>query len=147
MRVYNDGLSEAITVWQKNCIVLPVMERVPKGRETREERVFFPVGTDRPARRRPAALDHPVSPVPGIGPAGLESSVPRPVYKLYTAPAASGRKSSSPSAYPHRDFAKPVCFAESESWVGQSILRSFFITNHLFDFLSKLRKIFLSENG
>ncbi len=54
------------------------MERVPKGRETREERLFFPVGTDRPARRRPAALDRdhpPASPVPGIGPAGLESCV------------------------------------------------------------------------
>jgi hypothetical protein len=72
------------------CItVLPVMERVPKGRETREERLFFPVGTDRPARahRRPAVLDLPVSPVPGIGPAGLEPSVPRPVYTLYTARA------------------------------------------------------------
>jgi hypothetical protein len=54
------------------CIVLPVMEHVPKGRETLEERLFFPVRTDRPARRRQAALDHPVSPVSGIGAAGLE---------------------------------------------------------------------------
>ncbi len=66
------------------CIVLPVMERVQKGQETREVRLFFPVGTDLPARRRPAALDLPVSPVSVIGPAlagnSLEStpSVPAP---------------------------------------------------------------------
>ena len=36
---------------------------------TREERCSFPVGTDRPARRRPAALDRPVTPVPFAGPA------------------------------------------------------------------------------
>jgi hypothetical protein len=45
-------------------IFLPVMERVPKGRETREERVFFPGGTDQPASQRLAALDYPVYPAP-----------------------------------------------------------------------------------
>jgi hypothetical protein len=53
------------------CIVLPVMELVPKGQETREECLFFPVGlgTDLPARRWLAALDLPVSPISVIGPA------------------------------------------------------------------------------
>ena len=82
------------------------MERVPKGRETREERLFFPVGTDRPARRRPAALDHPVSPVPGIGPAGLESSVPRrAVYQ----PRASQPGSLSQLRFSQLRFAEPFC--------------------------------------
>jgi hypothetical protein len=60
------------------------------------------------ARRRPAALDHPVSPVPGIGPAGLESSVSRPVYSLYTARAVS--TASAPARQPisgHRDLRCP----------------------------------------
>jgi hypothetical protein len=82
------------------------MERVPKGRETREESLFFPVGTDRLARGRPAALDHPgpVSPVPGIGPAGLlqlvESSVPR-----------RNRERPSPSAYLSCDL-RSLCACE-----------------------------------
>jgi hypothetical protein len=36
-----------------------VPERGPKGRSDSGRTVFFPVGTDRPARRRPAALDRP----------------------------------------------------------------------------------------
>ena len=77
------------------------MERVPKGRETREERLFFPVGRDRLARRRPAELDHPVSPVPGIEPAGLESSVPRrAVYQP---------RATQPGSLSQLRFAEPVC--------------------------------------
>jgi hypothetical protein len=71
-------------------IVLLVMERVPTGRETREKRLFFPVGTDRPALRRPAALDHP-SPVPGIGPAGLNPA--------FLGARYIDRECPSPSAY------------------------------------------------
>ncbi len=59
------------------------MKRVPKGRETREELLIFPVGTDRPARRRPtAALELPVSRVLASGRLRLEltvtASVPAP---------------------------------------------------------------------
>ena len=37
-------------------------------RKTREERCTFPVGTDRPARRQPAALDRPSLARPLLGP-------------------------------------------------------------------------------
>ena len=51
---------------------------------TREERCSFPVGTDRPARRRPAALDRPVTPVPFCR-AGWPNvnSVPAPKHNSY----------------------------------------------------------------
>ncbi len=56
---------------------------------TREERCSFPVGTDRPARRRPAALDRPVTPGPLL-PGRLLPTVYSPntdsnsVYRMYT---------------------------------------------------------------
>ncbi len=43
---------------------------------TREERRYFTVGTDRPARRRPAALNRPVTPVP-LNWAGCRMELPR----------------------------------------------------------------------
>jgi hypothetical protein len=82
---------------------MPV-DQVPKGREAREERVFFLVGTDWPARQGQAALDHLVSPVSGIGPAGLESSVPRTVYKLYTAHAVLEPATLQSFSLSHRDL-------------------------------------------
>jgi hypothetical protein len=91
------------------------MERVPKGQEPGEECLFFPVVTDRPARRRPAALEPPVSPVPqaGIVPAGMEPgpSVPRPVDTLYTARAVYRPRASQPVtvSLSQLQFAEPVC--------------------------------------
>ena len=50
--------------WRRSYPFFPQWNEVLKDRVTREERCSFPVGTDRPARRRPAALDRPVTPVP-----------------------------------------------------------------------------------
>jgi hypothetical protein len=73
--------------------------RGPGGRE----RVFFPVGTDRLARRRPAALDRPVSPVPCIGPARLESCT------VCTPPCGFEPRVFQPPRQSLVDFAVPVC--------------------------------------
>ena len=72
------------------------MERGPKDRVTREERCSFPVGTDRPARRRPAALDRPVTPVPCYGPASRRNSAfhwNTFVYQLYAVVTYSHERS------------------------------------------------------
>jgi hypothetical protein len=79
-----------------NESVLPAMERGPKDRVTREERCSFPVGTDRPARRRPAALDRPVTPVPCYGPASRRNSAfhwNTVVYQLYAVVTYSHERS------------------------------------------------------
>jgi hypothetical protein len=69
---------------------------------TREERCSFPVGTDRPARRRPAALDRPVTPGPLL-PGRLPPTVYSPDVRL----DAFGR------SLLHRELARTVCLARS----------------------------------
>jgi hypothetical protein len=88
-------------------LVVPVMERGPKHRATRKERSSFPVGTDRPARRRPAAPDRPVAPVPlyRAGPSLVELRVVSEckhrlvfVLRIYTVAPLIARAFRDPSA-------------------------------------------------
>ena len=87
------------------------MERGPKDRVTREERCSFPVGTDRPARRRPAALDRPVTPVPCYGPASRRNSAfhwNTVVYQLYAVVTYSHERSLVPQPS-LREFCRVLC--------------------------------------
>ncbi len=68
------------------CIVLPVVERVPRERETREERLFFPVGTDWPARRRPTSESRSLLRLAIVGQAPASVPAPQPISRRYAEP-------------------------------------------------------------
>ena len=59
--------------YQRVRSVLPVMERGPNGPRDSGRTVFFPVGADRPARRRPATLDLPILSRPFPGPTRMDA--------------------------------------------------------------------------
>jgi hypothetical protein len=77
--------------------------------------VFFPVGTDRPARRRPAALDRPVTPVPCYGPAVSPKHSVTPVHCLCTDCTLSWLKSHEVPdlpAFSLREFCGCLCASQ-----------------------------------
>ena len=122
------------------------MERGPKDRVTREERCSFPVGTDRPARRRPAALDRPVTPVPCYGPASRRNSAfhwNTVVYQLYAVVTYSHERSLVPQPS-LREFCRVLCDLQYLSEEESSLSRSYLsIQIQILLILNRIKKNFI----